>query len=152
MSYKQNWRTTYFCIISASVLIFCVNLLLFCIHTLVSAADILLWRNKQISAGMLTAATVIWLLFEWIGYHLLTFICHSLILTLAILFFWSNISHFVNKWVLPLPQNINLSFTCLGILFSGFCHALDMYLDDILYFEDLKLCSYIYFVSLWCLN
>ncbi|PHT72906.1 Reticulon-like protein B2 [Capsicum annuum] len=67
-------------------------------------ADILLWRNKQISAGMLTAATVIWLLFEWIGYHLLTFICHSLILTLAILFFWSNISHFVNKTPMEFPE------------------------------------------------
>nr|XP_016477748.1 PREDICTED: reticulon-like protein B1 [Nicotiana tabacum] len=67
-------------------------------------ADILLWRNKQISAGMLAAATVIWLLFEWIGYHLLTFICHSLILTLAILFFWSNISHFVNKTPMEFPE------------------------------------------------
>ncbi|CAN4126483.1 unnamed protein product [Withania somnifera] len=67
-------------------------------------ADILLWRNKQISAGMLAAATVIWLLFEWIGYHLLTFICHSLILTLAILFFWSNISHFVSKTPMEFPE------------------------------------------------
>ncbi|KAK4370279.1 hypothetical protein RND71_009754 [Anisodus tanguticus] len=67
-------------------------------------ADIFLWRNKQISAGMLAAATVIWLLFEWIGYHLLTFICHSFILTLAILFFWSNISHFVNKTPMEFPE------------------------------------------------
>ncbi|KAF3613861.1 Reticulon-like protein B6 [Capsicum annuum] len=74
------------------------------VHAALGAADILLWRNKQISAGMLTAATVIWLLFEWIGYHLLTFICHSLILTLAILFFWSNISHFVNKTPMEFPE------------------------------------------------
>ncbi|KVI11460.1 Reticulon, partial [Cynara cardunculus var. scolymus] len=60
-------------------------------------ADILLWRHKQMSGAILVSATVIWLLFEWIGYHLLPFLCHFLILTLAILFLWSNLSSFVNK-------------------------------------------------------
>ncbi|KAA8543617.1 hypothetical protein F0562_021637 [Nyssa sinensis] len=43
------------------------------IHTVLGggkSADIILWRNKQISAGMLAGATVIWLLFEWIGSRL----------------------------------------------------------------------------------
>ncbi|XP_059663602.1 reticulon-like protein B5 [Cornus florida] len=64
-------------------------------------ADIILWRNKQISAGMLASVTVIWFLFEWNGYHFLTFVCHSLILSLATLFLWSNISSYINK-----PLNI----------------------------------------------
>ncbi|MQL79797.1 hypothetical protein Taro_012260 [Colocasia esculenta] len=59
-------------------------------------ADIILWRNKQITAGILLSGTVIWLLFEWMGYHLLTLICHSLIFALAVLFLWSNASSFVN--------------------------------------------------------
>ncbi|KAK4376152.1 hypothetical protein RND71_006829 [Anisodus tanguticus] len=67
-------------------------------------ADILLWRNKQISGGMLAGATVIWFLFECIGYHLLTLICHSLIVSLAFLFFWSNLSFFVNKSFIELPK------------------------------------------------
>ncbi|KAI5679832.1 hypothetical protein M9H77_01059 [Catharanthus roseus] len=67
-------------------------------------ADIVLWRNKQISACLLAAATVIWLLFQWIGYHLLTFVCHSLILTLASLFLWSNLSFFVNRSPLDIPE------------------------------------------------
>ncbi|XP_009793495.1 reticulon-like protein B2 [Nicotiana tabacum] len=67
-------------------------------------ADILLWRNKQISGGLFAGATIIWFLFEWIGYHLLTFICHSLIVSLAILFFWSNLSLFVNKSLIEFPK------------------------------------------------
>ncbi|KAF5759355.1 hypothetical protein HanRHA438_Chr16g0752531 [Helianthus annuus] len=60
-------------------------------------ADILLWRQKQLSGAIFVSATVIWLLFERIGYHLLPFLCHFLILTLAILFLWSNLSSFVNR-------------------------------------------------------
>ncbi|PWA58452.1 reticulon [Artemisia annua] len=60
-------------------------------------ADILLWRQKQMSGAIIVSATVIWLLFERIGYHLLPFLCHCLILTLAVLFLWSNLSSFVNK-------------------------------------------------------
>ncbi|KAM3231710.1 reticulon-like protein B1 [Capsicum annuum] len=67
-------------------------------------ADILLWRNKKISGGMFACATVIWFLFECTGYHLLTFICHSLIVSLAISFFWSNLSFFVNKRFIELPK------------------------------------------------
>lgn len=62
-----------------------------------SAADIILWRNKQMSGSILAGVTVIWLLFEWMGYHLLTFICHSLIFLLAVSFIWSNAASFVNR-------------------------------------------------------
>ncbi|KAG6497723.1 hypothetical protein ZIOFF_045627 [Zingiber officinale] len=64
---------------------------------LLSAADIILWRNKPISGGIVAGATVIWLLFEWIGYHLLAFICHFLILSLAVCFIWSNAASFVSR-------------------------------------------------------
>ncbi|KAM7496330.1 hypothetical protein LguiA_020744 [Lonicera macranthoides] len=58
----------------------------------------------KFTGSMFAGATVIWLLFEWIGYHLLTFVCHSLILTLAMLFLWSNLSSFVNKSPLNFPD------------------------------------------------
>ncbi|KAF3792828.1 Reticulon-like protein B1 [Nymphaea thermarum] len=67
-------------------------------------ADIFLWRNKKISAGMLGGVTVVWLLFEWLGYHLLTLVCHFLILTLAILFLWSNATSFINKAPPKIPD------------------------------------------------
>lgn len=55
-----------------------------------TAADILLWRDKKISIGVLGVATLIWALFELIEYHLLSLLCHTLILVLGIHFLWSN--------------------------------------------------------------
>lgn len=60
-------------------------------------ADVLLWRNKKISASFLVVATVIWILFELLGYHLLTLVSYGLIFTLVILFLWSNATSFINK-------------------------------------------------------
>lgn len=62
-----------------------------------TAADVFLWRNKKISAGVLGGATAIWVLFELLEYHLLTLVCHCLIVALAVLFLWSNASTFINK-------------------------------------------------------
>jgi hypothetical protein len=61
------------------------------------AADVFLWRNKKISAGVLGGATAIWVLFELLEYNLVTLVCHCLILALALLFLWSNASTFINK-------------------------------------------------------
>ncbi|XP_010278922.1 PREDICTED: reticulon-like protein B5 [Nelumbo nucifera] len=69
-------------------------------------ADIILWRNKQVSGCIVAGVTVIWLLFEWLDYHFLTFVCHSLILSLAILFVWSNFACLVNKSPPNFPEVI----------------------------------------------
>lgn len=62
------------------------------------AADIFLWRDKKVSAGVLGVATAIWVLFELLEYHLLTLVCHSLIIGLAVIFLWSNAATFINKY------------------------------------------------------
>ncbi|KAM0015560.1 hypothetical protein Hdeb2414_s0032g00712121 [Helianthus debilis subsp. tardiflorus] len=67
-------------------------------------ADLLLWKDKKVSGGILGGATVIWFLFEVLEYHLLTLVCHSLILTLAILFLWSNASTFIHKSPPKIPE------------------------------------------------
>ncbi|KAK1366544.1 Reticulon-like protein B2 [Heracleum sosnowskyi] len=67
-------------------------------------ADIFLWRNKKISAGVLGFATAIWVFFELLEYHLLTLVCHVLILALAVLFLWSNASAFINKSPPKFPE------------------------------------------------
>ncbi|XP_057477873.1 reticulon-like protein B4 [Actinidia eriantha] len=67
-------------------------------------ADVFLWRNKKISAGVLGGATAIWVLFELLNYHLLTLVCHALILSLAVLFLWSNASTFVKKSSPRIPE------------------------------------------------
>ncbi|KAL3828997.1 hypothetical protein ACJIZ3_017799 [Penstemon smallii] len=78
-------------------------------------ADILLWRNKQISGALLAGATVIWLLFERIGYHLIPFICHSLILSLTTLFMWSNLSSFFNKSPYNFPEIVLPEDLCMNV-------------------------------------
>ncbi|OEL22501.1 Reticulon-like protein B1 [Dichanthelium oligosanthes] len=69
-------------------------------------ADVFLWRNRNISAGVLGGATAIWILFELLGYHLLTFACHGLIFSLGVLFLWSNASSFINKSPPRVPEVI----------------------------------------------
>lgn len=67
-------------------------------------ADVVLWRNKKISAGVLGGATAVWILFELLEYHLLTLVCHCSILALAILFLWSNATTFINKAPPHIPE------------------------------------------------
>ncbi|KAL5221561.1 hypothetical protein ABZP36_026274 [Zizania latifolia] len=69
-------------------------------------ADVFLWRNRNISAGVLGGFTAIWVLFELLGYHLLTFVCHGLIFSLGLLFLWSNASSFINKSPPRIPEVI----------------------------------------------
>ncbi|CAN0891786.1 Reticulon-like protein B5 [Linum grandiflorum] len=67
-------------------------------------ADVLLWRNKKVSGAAISVATAIWVLFELMEYHLITLVCHISILTLAILFLWSNASTFINKSPPQIPE------------------------------------------------
>ncbi|KZV21111.1 hypothetical protein F511_35475 [Dorcoceras hygrometricum] len=67
-------------------------------------ADLFLWRDKKLSAAVLAGATAIWVLFEVIEYPLLTLVCHSLILVLALLFLWSNATTFINKSPPRIPK------------------------------------------------
>ncbi|CAL5042639.1 unnamed protein product [Urochloa decumbens] len=67
-------------------------------------ADVLLWKDKKTSAVVIGGATVIWVLFEVLDYHLLTLISHVLIGVLAVLFLWSKATTFIKKS----PPNIPL--------------------------------------------
>ncbi|KAJ0499810.1 hypothetical protein HanHA89_Chr13g0538061 [Helianthus annuus] len=68
------------------------------------SADVFLWRNKKISASVLGGATAVWVFFELLEYHLLTLVCHVLILAFAVLFLWSNASKFINKSPPRIPE------------------------------------------------
>ena len=77
------------------------------IHTIFGGgkpADVFLWRNKKISAGVLGGATAAGVLFELLEYHLLTLVCHILIFSLAILFLWANATTFINKSPPRIPK------------------------------------------------
>ncbi|XP_012075775.1 reticulon-like protein B14 isoform X2 [Jatropha curcas] len=60
-------------------------------------ADILLWRNKHLSGGILIVFTIIWFLFEVVEYHFISLLCHLLMFFMAILFIWSNSSGLIKR-------------------------------------------------------
>lgn len=62
-----------------------------------AAADVLLWRNKKISLSVLSAATAVWVLFEWLNYHFLTLVCFVLVIGMFVQFVWSNASGVLNR-------------------------------------------------------
>lgn len=67
-------------------------------------ADVFLWRNKKVSAGVLGGATATWVLFELLQYHLLTLVCHILVGVLAVLFLWSNAHTIIHKTPPRIPE------------------------------------------------
>jgi len=81
-------------------------------------ADVFMWRNKNISAGVLGGATAVWIIFELLGYHLLAFLCHGLIFSLGVLFLWSNASSFINKSPPQIPEVIIPEDLVLNIALS----------------------------------
>ncbi|XP_022734311.1 reticulon-like protein B2 [Durio zibethinus] len=91
-------------------------------------ADVFLWRNKKISGGVLGSATALWVLFEMLEYHLITLVCHILILSLAILFLWSNASNFINHSPPNIPEVV-LPEKCVLEVVSALRIAINRALD-----------------------
>jgi len=63
-----------------------------------------LWKDKKTSAAVVGGATILWVLFEVVEYHLLTLVSHVLIVALTILFLWSNATVFINKSPPNVPE------------------------------------------------
>ncbi|XP_024030357.1 reticulon-like protein B9 [Morus notabilis] len=69
-------------------------------------ADVLLWRNRNISAALLAGMTVIWFLFEVVEYNFVTLLCHISITTMLAFFIWCTGAE-IFKWTPPkIPQVI----------------------------------------------
>lgn len=68
------------------------------------SADVLLWRNKKISVSVLSAATVVWVLFEWLNYHFLSLLCFVLVIGMFIQFVWSNASGVLKRSSSQVPR------------------------------------------------
>ncbi|XVF12285.1 hypothetical protein REPUB_Repub08aG0102500 [Reevesia pubescens] len=51
-------------------------------------ADVLLWRDKKVSATLLIGVTAIWFLFEVAEYNFVTLLCHISITTMLVIFIW----------------------------------------------------------------
>ena len=64
---------------------------------LFAAADVILWREKYISAGILISSTLAWILLEHSGYTLLSIISNVLLLLILTFFVWANAANFIHK-------------------------------------------------------
>ncbi|XP_010916458.1 reticulon-like protein B1 [Elaeis guineensis] len=102
-------------------------------------ADIVLWRKKPLSAGLLVGATVIWLLIEVVGYHFLTILCHMAIVAMLVIFAWSNGAALLQAPPPNIPgANLSPAFKVVQTFESKLNHFLSV-LRGIALGEDLKL-------------
>eukprot|EP00249_Psilotum_nudum_P009475 c21958_g1_i4 orf=167-901(+) len=68
------------------------------------SADVLLWRRKYLTGGLLFGATLVWVLFEKSGYTLLTVVANVLLILVVVLFVWSNAAVFLHRSPPPIPE------------------------------------------------
>ncbi|KAL7132433.1 hypothetical protein ABFS83_12G073900 [Erythranthe nasuta] len=81
------------------------------------AAEVVLWRNKNLSAAILIGATVLWSLFEVGEYNFVTLLCHVSIIMMLVLFVWSMGAGFVD-WSPPDPRAITIPESIFRWLFA----------------------------------
>ncbi|KAF5737215.1 reticulon-like protein B12 isoform X1 [Tripterygium wilfordii] len=67
-------------------------------------ADVILWRQKNVTMGILLGTLAAWLVFERSGYTLLSLVSSVLLLLASILFFWSKSAEILNRPAPPLPE------------------------------------------------
>ncbi|QCD77940.1 riboflavin kinase [Vigna unguiculata] len=87
-------------------------------------ADIILWRKKKISLSVLVGVTLIWLLFKRMDYTVISFICDSLMLLMAMIFIRSLLTSVIrilpplelSSFLLPKGLLVNTAISVTRIL------------------------------------
>ncbi|XP_047076829.1 reticulon-like protein B2 [Lolium rigidum] len=116
-------------------------------------ADVLLWKDKKMSAAVIGGATVIWLLFEVVEYNFLPLVSHVLIGTLAVVFLWSKATAFINKSPPDIPQvqiSEELAANIVKVLRTDINQALGLLREIALGHDLMKFLGVI--VALWILS
>ncbi|XP_076940552.1 reticulon-like protein B13 [Bidens hawaiensis] len=62
-----------------------------------SAKDVIMWRNKPMSVGVLTTVTLLWVVMEIYGYNFITVASWIAIFLFSSLFAWANIYRIIYK-------------------------------------------------------
>ncbi|PKI43396.1 reticulon-like protein B12 [Punica granatum] len=68
------------------------------------AADVILWRRKNVTLGILLGTLAAWVVFERSGYTLLSLVSSVLLLLTTILFLWAKSAALLNRPAPPLPD------------------------------------------------
>lgn len=69
-----------------------------------SVADVMLWRRKDLTVGILLVTLSAWVVFEISGYTLLSLVSSVLLLLIVILFLWAKSAALLNRPAPPLPE------------------------------------------------
>lgn len=69
-----------------------------------TSADVMLWRKKYMSAGILVGTTFAWILLEQSGFTVLTIVSNVLLLLIVGLFVWANAAAFIHKPAPRIPE------------------------------------------------
>ncbi|KVI03344.1 Reticulon [Cynara cardunculus var. scolymus] len=70
-------------------------------------ADLILWRHKNVTMGILMITLVSWVMFERSNYTLLSYVSNVLLLLLIILFLWAKSAQILNR-LLTISHDIAL--------------------------------------------
>lgn len=62
-----------------------------------TVADVILWRQKNVTTGILLVTLAVWVVFEKSGYTLLSLVSSVLLLLSVILFLWAKAAAILNR-------------------------------------------------------
>ncbi|XVE64023.1 hypothetical protein DITRI_Ditri07aG0068100 [Diplodiscus trichospermus] len=65
-----------------------------------TVADVVLWRNRNVSAALLIGVAAIWFLFEVVEYNFVTLFCHISITVMLVIFIWCKTAEYF-RWNRP---------------------------------------------------
>jgi hypothetical protein len=68
-----------------------------------AAADVLLWKNRNLTAGVLAGATLIWFLFDVVEYNIVPFLCQIAIFAMLVIFIASNAAPLFDRYAFLFP-------------------------------------------------
>ncbi|KAK9278666.1 hypothetical protein L1049_028240 [Liquidambar formosana] len=118
-----------------------------------AVADVLLWRNRTVSAALLIGITVIWFLFEVVEYNFVTLLCHMVITGMLVVFIWCTAAD-VFKWTPPKIPEIIMDESTFEAVVSIFHERFSQLLSELLNVacgNDLPL-FFLALFSLWILS
>ncbi|KAI3811824.1 hypothetical protein L1987_21556 [Smallanthus sonchifolius] len=67
-------------------------------------ADVILWRDKNVTMAILVITLASWVMFERSSYRLLSYVSNVLLLLLIIIFLWAKSAQILNRPTPPIPH------------------------------------------------
>ncbi|XP_028785810.1 reticulon-like protein B9 [Neltuma alba] len=113
------------------------------------AADILMWKDKKLSAVILVGMSTIWLLLEVVEFHFITLLSYFLIFNILFFFLWYNSAGLIT-WSPPCIYEVGISESTWRYLFKRLNWFMRTFFE-ISTGKDLKL-LFMTLIGLWILS